>query len=153
MPRFQITAMSVAAIVCCSWLNLTFAQETKESKMLESMVGSWEGDCKTWLRPGVLEDESSVQGEIKAIAGTKIVRHTYQGSMKDDPRHGEETLAYNPTEGKFEVSWFDTFHMNYAVLSSTGEADQDGQGFKVLAKYRAAPDQDYWKWRTGVSVD
>ena len=48
----------------------------KEAKqMLNSMVGSWEGTCRTWFQPGKLADESSVKGDITPMLGGKFVRH------------------------------------------------------------------------------
>ncbi|MEM9828774.1 MAG: DUF1579 family protein [Planctomycetota bacterium] len=116
--------------------------------MLEQIVGQWEGECKVWLRPGVQPDESKVSGEIKAVAGTGVFRHTYKGSFQGKPRSGEETLAYNAADDEFQVSWFDTFHMRDAIMFSVGKALEEGKGFVVLGKYRMEPKQDYWKWRT-----
>ena len=46
------------------------------------------------------------------------------------------------------MSWFDTFHMNDAILVSTGEPNPEGNGFSVTGRYRMGPTQDYWTWRT-----
>ena len=121
-------------------------QEDKEIEILKTLVGTWEGSCRTWFRPGELADESKVRGEFKSIPGTSLVRHTCEGTMKGEPRRGEEILAFNAVEKKFQVSWFDTFHMNYAMLFSEGEKTE--KGFSVLGHYRAAPGQEQWGWRT-----
>jgi len=36
--------------------------------------------------------------------------------MQGKPRHGEETIAWNSVDQRFEVAWVDDFHMNYAIL-------------------------------------
>ena len=146
MPRIGIVTVLFAMAFCHS--DELFAQEAKAMKLLESMVGEWEGNCKTWLRPEEVADESKVCGTIEAIEGTKVVRHAYEGSFQGKSRMGEETIGFNAPESEFQVSWFDTFHMNYAILFSTGQPTADGSGFVVKSKYRMAPGQEYWGWRT-----
>ena len=149
-----------ACVICffaVSGLQMTSAQDAKESptqadksekenKMLKSFIGTWEGTCRTWLRPGELADESSIKGEIKPMLGGKFVRHTYEGTMKGKPRTGEETMVFNAVDSKFQVSWFDDFHMNYAILFSEGEKTE--KGFSVIAQYRMVAGQTPWSWRT-----
>ncbi len=118
----------------------------KQTKLLNSLVGTWKGTCRTWLRPGQLADESKIEGEFKLILGGKLVRHTYESTFKGKARSGEETIAFNPLEKKFQVSWFDTFHMNYGILFSQGKETE--QGFSVKAQYRMSPEQKPWGWRT-----
>ncbi len=140
-------------VVCGCMLGAGLqAQDAKAKELLESMVGEWEGDYKIWLRPGVAPDESTVVGEIAKIPGTSVFRHTYKGSFRKKPRTGEEILAYNGPEGEFQVSWVDTFHMNYAILFSTGKMNEAGNGFVVSSKYRMHPKQKYWGWRTEFEV-
>ncbi len=125
------------------------AQEDKSEKakqLLKSMVGSWEGTCRTWFRPGELADESSVKGEIKPMLGGKFVRHTYEGSMKGKPRTGEETIAFNSAMQKWQVSWLDDFHMSDGILFSEGEKTE--KGISVTGQYSTAPGQPQWSWRT-----
>ncbi len=114
--------------------------------MFNSMVGSWEGTCRTWFRPGELADESSVKGEIKPMLDGKFVRHTYEGTMKGKPRTGEETIAFNSMMQKWQVSWLDDFHMSDGILFSEGEKTE--KGFSVTGQYSMAPGQPVWSWRT-----
>ncbi len=130
-------------------------QESKESnagqvgnemKILKSLVGTWEGTCRTWLRPGKLADESKITGEFKPMLGGRFVRHTYVGTVMGKPRSGEETIVFNAAEKKFQVSWFDDFHMNYGILFSEGKKTE--KGFYVRGRYRMTPGQTPWGWRT-----
>ena len=121
-------------------------KEPNKVDILKSLIGHWEGTCRTWFQPGQLGDESKVRGEFKPILGGRFVRHTYEGSMKGKPRTGEETIAFNPAENKFQVSWFDDFHMSYGILFSEGEKTE--KGFSVTGKYSMAPGQTPWGWRT-----
>ena len=124
----------------------TSAQEVERPEIFETMIGKWEGTCKTWLRPGELFDESKVMGDILAIEGTNSIRHAYEGSMKEKSRKGEETISFNSAEPEFQVSWVDTFHMSQGILWSTGNESEGG--FHVKGRYRMGPKQDYWGWRT-----
>ena len=115
-------------------------------ELLKSLVGSWEGTCQTWFQPGKLADESRVKGEIRPVLDGRFLRHTYEGTMKGKPRHGEETIALNSMTKRFQISWIDNFHMNYAIMFSEGEATE--RGFVVNGKYNAAPNAPMWGWRT-----
>lgn len=111
-----------------------------------AFVGSWEGRCQTWFEPGKLADESKVTGEIRPILDGRFLRHTYEGTIQGKPRRGEETIALNSVTKRFQVSWFDDFHMNYALMFSEGEATE--RGFVVKGKYEVAPDAPSWGWKT-----
>ncbi len=114
--------------------------------ILKSLIGTWEGTCRTWFEPGKLADESRIRGEFKPLLGGRFVRHTYEGTIEGKPRAGEETIVFNAVDHKFQVSWFDDFHMNYAIMFSEGEKTE--KGFSVTGRYRMAPGQTPWGWRT-----
>ncbi len=113
---------------------------------LESLVGSWEGTCRTWFRPGELADESNMTGEFQLILGGRVLRHTYEGELQGKPRTGEETIAFNSVKEKFEISWFDDFHMSDGILFSVGEPTESG--FSVFGEYAVGAGQPNWGWRT-----
>ena len=118
----------------------------KPQAFLKSLVGTWEGTCRTWFRPGNLADESKVKGEFKLILGGRFLRHTYEGKLQGKPRTGEETIAFNSVKKKFQTSWVDDFHMNYGIMFSEG--DRTKTGFVVVGEYAVGPDQPPWGWRT-----
>jgi len=113
---------------------------------LKSILGSWEGTCRTWFRPGELADESKVKGEFRLILGGRFVRHTYEGSLQGKPRTGEEVIAFNSVTKKYQTTWVDDFHMNYGIMFSEG--DPARTGFVVMGKYAVGPDQPDWGWKT-----
>jgi hypothetical protein len=119
-------------------------------ELLRSLVGSSESACRTRFEPGKLADESTIKGEIRAILGGRFVRHTYESTIQGKPRHGEETIALNSITKRFQVAWFDDFHMNYAIMFSEGEATE--RGFVVKGKYDVAPDTPPWGWNTVFKV-
>ena len=122
-----------------------------EQEFLNSLVGQWEGTCKTWFRPGELADESKVSGQFKPLMSGQFLRHTYQGSMQGRERTGEETIAFNAKSGQFEVSWIDSFHMNYGIMFSQGKAADNG--FSVTGQYSVGQGQKPWGWRTEFRLE
>ena len=118
----------------------------KPQVFLKSLVGSWEGTCRTWFQPGKLADESKVRGEFRLILDGRFLRHTYEGTLQGKPRSGEETIVFNSVKKKFQTSWVDDFHMNYGILFSEG--DRTKTGFVVVGKYDVGPDQPPWSWKT-----
>ncbi len=114
-------------------------------RLLTSLVGSWEGTCRTWFEPEKLADESSVRGTIRSVLNGKFFRHEYEGSMQGKPRKGEETLAFNSQTKRYQISWMDSFHMSGCLLISEGEGTP--RGFSVSGKYDA-PEGPPWGWRT-----
>jgi len=115
-------------------------------ELFQKLIGKWTGNCRTWFEPGKLEDESTVTGEIAAELDGRFLRHAYKGSMHGKPRHGEELIACNSITKKFQISWFDEFHMNYAILFSQGDATE--RGFSVRGDYDVGENQPKWGWRT-----
>jgi len=119
---------------------------SKPHAFLKSLVGSWEGTCRTWFRPGELADESKVRGEFQFIFGGLFLRHTYAGKLQGKPRTGEETIAFNSVTKKFQTSWVDEFHMNYGIMFSEGDLTKSG--FIVAGEYAVEPGQPPWGWKT-----
>lgn len=113
--------------------------------VVKSLVGSWEGTCRTWFTPGKVADESKVKGEISPILDGRLVRHTYEGTMLGKPRHGEETIVFSSFAKRFQVSWLDDFHMKDGILFSEGEASE--RGFTVEGKW-GTPSGPPWAWKT-----
>jgi hypothetical protein len=161
----MIIAKSLGAVTClCLALSTSaVAQDAAEDQsetsddegptpqaFLKSLIGSWEGTCRTWFEPGELADESNVTGEFEAILGGRFIRHTYEGKIQGGPRTGEETIAFNSVTKKFQTSWVDDFHMNYGIMFSEGEVTKTG--FVVVGKYAVGPDQPPWGWRTAFEL-
>src|ERR1035437_6926269 len=115
-----------------------------------SIVGEWAGTCRTWFEPGVLADESPVTGEILPLLRGRFYRHIYEGTIQGRPRRGEETIARNSVTGRFQVSWMDDLHMNYAVMSA--EAIAAARVFSVLGHYDVASDARRWGWGTDYDL-
>jgi hypothetical protein len=126
----------------------TQLKETRMSQkeLFDKMIGKWEGTCRTWFEPGKLADESKVAGEIAGVLDGRFLRHTYEGTIRGKPRHGEELIAFNSVAKTFQTSWVDDFHMNYAIMFSQGTATE--RGFSVRGDYDVGENQPPWGWRT-----
>lgn len=120
-------------------------------ELFSSLIGKWRGTCRTWFQPDELSDESEVEGEFLPGLNSCFVRHLYQGVIQGQPRNGEELIARNKVTGEFQVSWIDSFHMNYAILHSLGQSIE--QGFAVSGQYDVAPGQPTWGWKTVYSLN
>lgn len=119
---------------------------SKQEEFLKTLVGTWEGSCRTWFMPGQLGDESEIKGEIRPILGARSIRHTYEGRIKGKPRHGAEIIAFNSVKKVYETSWVDGFHMSQGIMFSRGSATE--RGFAVTGKYDVGPDAPQWSWKT-----
>ncbi|MBC7966845.1 MAG: DUF1579 family protein [Fuerstia sp.] len=95
-------------------------------QVLGQCVGKWQGTVKTWFEPGKLADESKVSGEIVTLLNGNFFRHTYEGSMKGRPRHGEETLAMNGITKKFQVCWFGSLCCHYSRPAESRRSKMKG---------------------------
>ena len=123
----------------------------KEAQQIfAKLEGRWKGTCRTWFEPGKLADESPIEGHFRRLLGKGFLRHEYSATLQGKPRQGDETLMFNAIRKKFEISWIDSFHMNYAIMFSVGEAIEGG--FSVVGSYDVAPDAPPWKWRTVYQV-
>ena len=49
------------------------AKRTPPKDVVKSLVGSWEGTCRTWFTPDKIADESKVKGEIRPILNGRLV--------------------------------------------------------------------------------
>ncbi len=119
-------------------------------EVLKSLAGSWEGTCRTWFEPGKLADESKITAKIRPILDGRFFRHEYEATLQGRPRRGEETIAFNSVTERFQSSWVDDFHMNYAILFSEGDATDTG--FVVTGKYDVGPNNPPWGWKTVFEV-
>jgi hypothetical protein len=120
--------------------------KTSGNQLLARLEGKWKGTCRTWFQPGKLADESQISGEFESVMDGRFVRHRYTGSIGNQTREGEELLAFNSITERYQCSWIDSFHMNYAIMFSEGPATQ--RGFSVRGEYDAGKDQPRWGWRT-----
>ncbi len=119
--------------------------------LLRSLLGNWEGACRTWFKPGELADDSTIMGEFRPMLEGRFVRHSYEATLEGRPRHGEEIIAFNSVTKRFQTSWVDDFHMNYAIMFSEGEATE--HGYVVRGKYDVESGVSPWGWKTVLEIN
>ena len=69
--------------------------------------------------------------------------------FRESHSYGQETIASNALKKRFQISWFDDFHMNYAIMFSQGQAT--ASGFVVTGKYDTGPNTPEWGWKPSSS--
>lgn len=120
-------------------------------KLLEGLVGKWQGQTKTWFEKDVLADESPVSGEITAILASRFISYDYQGSLDGKSFEGKMTIGFDIPYQRFTTSWIDSFHMGTQIMLSTGAFTDNG--FAVLGAYGSPEYGDQpWGWRTELEV-
>lgn len=119
-------------------------------ELLKSLVGSWEGVCRTWLEPGKLADESKITGRFLPLLDGRFLRHEYEAMMQGRSRYGFETIAFNSMAQQFQISWIDDFHTNNSIMFFEGDATD--RGFFVSGTYDAGPDSPPWGWKTVFEI-
>jgi hypothetical protein len=119
-------------------------------KKLGAMAGNWAGITKTWFEPGVVADESLMQGNIIPVLDGRFLRHAYQGSMSGNPFTGTVTIGFDIANNKIQCAWIDSFHMGTAIMLSEGQ--ETDHGFSVLGSYGGPDIPDTWGWRTTYAL-
>jgi len=118
---------------------------------LTRLAGGWIGTTKLWIKPGVLADESPVQGSIQLVLDGRFALYLYQGSIEGEPQHGIFTFGYNTQLNRYEASWVDSWHNNTFIMFCTGDALENG--FQVLGGYTDPSGGPDWGWRTEVVLE
>ncbi len=114
--------------------------------LFRKIIGQWQDQFCTWLEPGKPADQSPVTGQIVAVLGSHMLRHTHRGEFQAEPRIGDELLAFDAVTKTYQSCWINSFHMNNPVMYSQGKATD--RGFHVFGQYVVGQDQPQSSWRT-----
>ena len=132
-PLNRFGLLGVVFFGCVAVFATAMGQESKSlpedseegvldsAELFEVLIGKWEGTCKTWFRPGPPSDSSPVREEFETVVNSQFLRHTYKGSIQGQERVGEETIVFHSIKSQYQVTWIDTFHMNYGIMVSAGK--------------------------------
>lgn len=127
------------------------SMEKGPHKLLQNLVGKWQGKTKTWFEKDVLADESTITGEITAILESRFISYDYQGSLDGKSFGGKMIIGFDIPYQRFTTSWIDSFHMGTQIMLSSGEFTDNG--FAVLGAYGSPEYGDKpWGWRTELEV-
>lgn len=130
-----------------------FEQSLEEGshKLLQGLVGEWEGNTKTWFEADILSDESPSKAVISSILGSRFISFDYQGSIEEKPFEGKMIIGFDIPYQKFSASWVDSFHMGTQIMLSSGNATENG--FSILGTYGSPEYGDkLWGWRTRLEI-
>lgn len=115
-------------------------------KNLGALAGNWAGMTKTWFEPGIIADESPMQGNIRPILDGRFLFHEYQGSLSGNAFVGTATIGFDIPNNQIQCAWIDSFHMGTGILLSEGQITD--HGFSVLGSYGGPDFPEPWGWRT-----
>lgn len=111
---------------------------------LQGLAGAWRGTTKTFFDPNTPAEEAATEVDVEVILGGRHVRLTYASVVMGSPHVGEMTFSH---DGRFSVTWLDSFHTGDAVMALAGEKGGD---FTALGSYAAGPER--WGWRITLSL-
>ena len=125
-------------------------QSGAHQKLLQ-LVGTWQGNTRTWFDKEDPEDESPMDGVIRPLFDGRFVLYEYKGSFQGNAFEGMAILGYHLQSNTFQCSWVDTFHMGTGIMFSEGKKDE--QEYSVLGSYSSGGDDpQQWGWRTGIEI-
>ncbi len=114
---------------------------------LDALVGEWQGETRTWFRPGEPVREAPVTGRMRKVADGTGVLHEYQSSLDGEPFTGVVLYAVDVAKERVTAAWVDGFHMSTAMMVSEGPLRPDVV-MDVLGHWEAGGET--WGWRTVV---
>ena len=114
------------------------------------LEGKWKGTTQTWFTPGVLEDESTMEGTIRPLLGGRFMIHEYNGSLKGESFEGVAIYGYDISNHQYQCAWVDSFHMSTGILFSKEDAAKEF--FTVLGDYGSPEMTERWGWRTELKL-
>ncbi|MBZ0202429.1 MAG: DUF1579 domain-containing protein [Ignavibacteria bacterium] len=126
---------------------------TGKHKLLQSLVGNWEGVTKTWFEPGKLADESPMKGTIRSVLGGRFIMHEYKGSMDGKPYEGITTFGYELGEDRFHASYIDSFHYGASIMLLNGVPGSEKLSVLGSYSYKVSPEEvQHWGWRIEIDI-
>lgn len=93
----------------------------KEHKLLESLVGDWDGAVKFWTSPMSQAEVSKSKSHNTMELGSRFVKEEYQGVAGGRPFTGMGLVGFNNISREFESIWIDS--MSTAMMLSSGTYD------------------------------
>lgn len=126
------------------------SKESGPHLRLAGLVGSWDGQTRTWFEAGVLADESPMRGRMILVLNGRFLSYEYVGTINGKPFEGKMLWGYDLDNSRCQCTWVDTFHMNTGILQSEGH--ETGFGFSVTGKYGWTGIPEPWGWRTELEI-
>lgn len=112
------------------------------------MLGRWAGTAKTWLEPGAPATTAPITGHIYRVLKAQSIGHAYSTRLAGRTAQGLALIGRDLSNGRFCLSWVDTFHTSADVMLFQRDDHPVPRGFSVRGSYAVGPDDPRWGWRT-----
>ncbi len=100
-------------------------QPGKHHKVLDRLVGTWEGTYTVTMMPGMPPMEMEGRAEREWILGGRYLKETVTSSFQGEEFHGLGFLGYNNTTGEYEMIWMDSH--STGIYKESGSYDPTTQ--------------------------
>lgn len=117
-------------------------------RRLNDLAGEWMGNMQTWLEPGKLEEETSIEGNIRTLLEGRFILHEYQTSFKGAPVAGMAIMGYSIDTAAYQCAWIDSFHTGTTIMFSEG--GESAKLLSVLGSYSGVDIPEPWGWKTEI---
>jgi hypothetical protein len=94
-------------------------------KKLESLVGNWSAEVKSWMVPDAPPMVSKATTKSSWVMEGRFVREEFKGEMMGKPFNGMGLTGYDNQKQKYNSFWVDD--MSTAIFTSEGTATDDGK--------------------------
>lgn len=105
-------------------------------KALETFVGSWSAEVKTWMAPGQPPTVSKGTAKSTWVMNGRYVQEEFSGEMMGTPFRGMSLTGYDNVRQKYRSVWIDD--MSTSMVTSEGDADAAGKVFTFGGDYACA---------------
>src|SRR5688572_6931581 len=112
-----------------------FANPGPGHKGLEGMVGTWNTEVTSWMKPGAPPMTSTGTSENRWVLGGRWIEQRFTGSFMGQPFEGLGYSGYDNYKKKYVNTWMD--NMSTAVMTSEGTFDAAG---KVMTSWGTMDD-------------
>jgi hypothetical protein len=102
-------------------------------KSLESMVGTWDAEVKTWMNGPTGEPAvSKGTSQVKSVLGGRYVMEEFTSEMMNQPFSGIGYTGYDNFKKKYVGFWID--NMSTAMITLEGSTDKEGKTVTMWGK-------------------
>lgn len=96
-----------------------------EHKRLESLVGNWTAEVKSWMAPDAPPMVSKATAKTNWVMNGRFVREDFKGEMMGKPFNGMGLTGYDNQKQAYNSLWVDD--MSTAIFTSEGATTDDGK--------------------------
>lgn len=128
------------------------SRENGPHQLLSRLHGQWKGKARTFFQPGVLADDSDIEGEIREAIDGRFVVHEYRGELNKIAMRGVAMIGYDLNEGRFMMSWADNCHNGTTIMQLASDRMHGPNDFSVIGSYKDPSGGPDWSWRIRTAI-